>query len=124
MNKEQELITIHHSIVDAVMAIVANLFLIEQISHNGNKVFIHDGIKIDINERLIVLGLKINLKDCLIEEHGERDGLNRAYGALRSMYLESNNKPIELTQEGREMLEVLFIGLVEDIQAEQTATIH
>ncbi|WP_141670756.1 hypothetical protein, partial [Gilliamella sp. Choc3-5] len=76
MNNQQEVTAIHHSIVDSTMAIIAGLFLIEQINKNSAKVFIHDGIKIDIDKDLIVLGLKMNLKDSLIEDFGESDGLN------------------------------------------------
>ncbi|OCG24710.1 hypothetical protein A9G11_03390 [Gilliamella sp. wkB108] len=124
MNYKQEVNAIHHSIVDSTMAIIAGLFLIEQINKNGAKVFIHDGIKIDIDRDLVVLGLKVSLKDCLIEDFGESEGLNRTYGLLKAMYFESNDKPMELTQSGREMLESLFIDLVIDIKAESSSTIH
>ncbi len=124
MDNKQEVTAIHHSIVDSTMAIIAGLFLIEQINKNGAKVFIHDGIKIDIDRNLIVLGLKTVLKDCLIEDFGEREGLNRTYGLLKAMYFESSDKPMELTQSGREMLESLFIDLAIDIKAESGATIH
>lgn len=124
MDNQQEVTAIHHSIVDSTIAIIAGLFLIEQINKNGAKVFIHDGIKIDIDRDLIVLGLKTALKDCFIEDYGEHEGLNRTYGVLKVMYAESKDKPMELTQPGREMLESLFIDLVEDIKAESSATIH
>lgn len=124
MDNQQEVTEIHHSIVDSTMAIIAGLFLIEQINKNGAKVFIHDGIKIDIDRDLVVLGLKTVLKDRFIEDFGEHEGLNRTYGVLKAMYFESNDKPLELTQSGREMLESLFIDLVEDIKAESSATIH
>ncbi|OCG31334.1 hypothetical protein A9G45_00450 [Gilliamella sp. HK2] len=124
MNNQQEVTAIHHSIVDSTMAIIAGLFLIEQINKNGAKVFIHDGIKIDIDKDLIVLGLKMNLKDSLIEDFGESDGLNRTYGLLKEMYSESNDKPMALTQLGQEMLASLFIDLAEDIKAESSSTIH
>lgn len=115
---------IHHKIVDSTMAIIAGLFLIEQINKNATKVFINDGINIDIDRDLIVLGLKTVLKDCFIEDFGEHEGLNRTYGMLKVMYTESKDKPMELTQSGREMLESLFIDLVIDIKAESRATIH
>lgn len=124
MNNQQEVTVIHHSIVDSTMAIIAGLFLIEQINKNGAKVFIHEGIKIDIDKDLIVLGLKVSLEECLIEDFGESEGLNRTYGVLKVMYTESKDKPMELTQPGREMLESLFIDLVIDIKAESSATIH
>ncbi|OCG22311.1 hypothetical protein A9G22_07765 [Gilliamella sp. App2-1] len=124
MDNQQEVTAIHHSIVDSTMAIIAGLFLIEQINKNGAKVFIHDGIKIDIDKDLIVLGLKMNLKDSLIEDFGESDGLNRTYGLLKEMYSESNDKPMALTQLGQEMLASLFIDLAEDIKAESSSTIH
>ena len=124
MNNQQEVTVIHHSIVDSTMAIIAGLFLIEQINKNGAKVFIHEGIKIDIDKDLIVLGLKVSLEECLIEDFGESEGLNRTYGVLKVMYTESKDKSMELTQPGREMLESLFIDLVIDIKAESSATIH
>ena len=124
MNNQQEVTVIHHSIVDSTMAIIAGLFLIEQINKNGAKVFIHEEIKIDIDMDLIVLGLKVSLEECLIEDFGESEGLNRTYGVLKVMYTESKDKPMELTQPGREMLESLFIDLVIDIKAESSATIH
>jgi hypothetical protein len=124
MDNQQEVIAIHHNIVDLTMAIIANLFLVEQINKNGAKVFIHDGITIDINKDLIVLGLKMNLKDFLIEDFGESDGLNRTYGLLKEMYSESNDKPMALTQLGQEMLTSLFIDLAADIKAESSSTIH
>ncbi|OCG76876.1 hypothetical protein A9G42_06080 [Gilliamella sp. Nev6-6] len=124
MNNQQEVTAIHHSIVDSTMVIIAGLFLIEQINKSGAKVFIHDGIKIDIDKDLIVLGLKMNLKDSLIEDFGESDGLNRTYGLLKEMYSESNDKPMALTQLGQEMLASLFIDLAEDIKAESSSTIH
>jgi hypothetical protein len=124
MNNQQEVTAIHHSIVDSTMAIIAGLFLIEQINKNGAKVFIHDGIKIDIDKDLIVLGLKMNLKDSLIEDFGESDGLNRTYGLLKKMYAESDNKPMALTQFGQEMFASLFIDLAEDIKSESSSTIH
>lgn len=124
MNNQQEVTAIHHSIVDSTMVIIAGLFLIEQINKNGAKVFIHEGIKIDIDKDLIVLGLKVSLEECLIEDFGESEGLNRTYGVLKVMYTESKDKPMELTQPGREMLESLFIDLAIDIKAESSATIH
>ena len=124
MDNQQEVTAIHHSIVDSTMAIIAGLFLIEQINKNGAKVFIHEGIKIDINKDLIVLGLKINLKQYLIENFGESEGLNRTYGVLKDMYTENEDKPISLTPLGQELLSTLFIGLAEDIKAESNATIH
>ncbi|OCG29790.1 hypothetical protein A9G34_06900 [Gilliamella sp. Choc4-2] len=124
MNNQQEVTAIHHSIVDSTMAIIAGLFLIEQINKNSAKVFIHDGIKIDIDKDLIVLGLKMNLKDSLIEDFGESDGLNRTYGLLKKMYAESDNKPMALTQFGQEMFASLFIDLAEDIKSESSSTIH
>ena len=124
MNNQQKVTAIHHIIVDSVMAIVASLFLIEQINKNDSQVFIHEGTKIDINKDLIVLGLKINLKQYLVENFGESEGLNRTYGALKDMYTESADKPISLTPLGQELLSTLFIGLVEDIKAESNATVH
>ena len=124
MDNQQEVTAIHHSIVDSTITIIAGLFLIEQINKNSAKVFIHDGIKIDIVRDLIVLALKTVLKDRFIEDFGEREGLNRTYGVLKAMYFESNDKPLELTQSGREMLESLFIELVIDIKAESSSTIH
>lgn len=124
MDNQQEVTAIHHSIVDSTLAIIACLFLIEQINKNGAKVFVHDEIKIDIDRDLIVLGLKTVLKDCFIEDFGEREGLNRTYGVLKVMYTEINDKPIELTQSGREILESLFIDLVIVIESESSATIH
>ena len=124
MNNNQKITAIHHIIVDSVMAIVASLFLIEQINKNDSQVFIHEGIKIDINKDLIVLGLKINLKQYLIENFGESEGLNRTYGVLKDMYTENEDKPISLTPLGQELLSTLFIGLAEDIKAESNATIH
>lgn len=124
MDNQQEVTAIHHSIVDSTLAIIACLFLIEQINKNGAKVFVHDEIKIDIDRDLIVLGLKTVLKDCFIEDFGEREGLNRTYGVLKAMYTEINDKPIELTQSGREILESLFIDLVIVIESESSATIH
>ena len=124
MNNQREIAEIHHIIVNSTMAIIAGLFLIEQINKNGAKVFIHEEIKIDIDMDLIVLGLKTVLKDYFIEDFGEPEGLNRTYGVLKVMYTESKDKPMELTQPGREMLESLFIDLVIDIKAESSATIH
>ena len=124
MNNNPKITAIHHIIVDSVMAIVASLFLIEQINKNDSQVFIHEGTKIDINKDLIVLGLKINLKQYLIENFGESEGLNRTYGVLKDMYTESADKPISLTPLGQELLSTLFIGLVEDIKAESNATVH
>lgn len=124
MNNNQKITAIHHIIVDSVMAIVASLFLIEQINKNDSQVFIHEGIKIDINKDLIVLGLKINLKQYLIENFGESEGLNRTYGVLKDMYTENEDKPISLTPLGQELLSTLLIGLAEDIKAESNATIH
>lgn len=124
MNNNQKITAIHHIIVDSVMAIVASLFLIEQINKNDSQVFIHEGVKIDINKDLIVLGLKINLKQYLIENFGESEGLNRTYGVLKDMYTENEDKPISLTPLGQELLSTLFIGLAEDIKAESNATIH
>ncbi len=124
MNNNNKITAIHHIIVDSVMAIVASLFLIEQINKNDSQVFIHEGTKIDINKDLIVLGLKINLKQCLIEDFGEKDGLNRTYGMLKDMYIESTDAPLALTSLGQELLSTLFIGLVEDIKAESNATVH
>ena len=124
MNNNPKITAIHHIIVDSVMAIVASLFLIEQINKNDSQVFIHEGTKIDINKDLIVLGLKINLKQYLIENFGESEGLNRTYGTLKDMYTESADKPISLTPLGQELLSTLFIGLVEDIKAESNATVH
>ena len=124
MNNNNKITAIHHIIVDSVMAIVASLFLIEQINKNDSQVFIHEGTKIDINKDLIVLGLKINLKQYLIENFGESEGLNRTYGMLKDMYTESADKPISLTPFGQKLLSTLFIGLVEDIKAESNATVH
>lgn len=124
MNNQQKITAIHHIIVDSVMAIVASLFLIEQINKNDSQVFIHEGTKIDINKDLIVLGLKINLKQYLIENFGESEGLNRTYGALKDMYTENADKLISLTPFGQKLLSTLFIGLVEDIKAESNATVH
>ena len=124
MSNQQKVTAIHHIIVDSTMAIVASLFLIEQINKNDSQVFVHEGIKIDINKDLIVLGLKINLKQYLIENFGESEGLNRTYGTLKDMYTESADKPISLTPLGQELLSTLFIGLVEDIKAESNATVH
>ena len=124
MNNQQKVTAIHHIIVDSVMAIVASLFLIEQINKNDSQVFIHEGTKIDINKDLIVLGLKINLKQYLIENFGESEGLNRTYGVLKDMYTENEDRPISLTPLGQELLSILFIGLAEDIKAESNATIH
>ena len=124
MDNNQKITAIHHIIVDSTMAIVASLFLIEQINKNDSQVFVHKGTKIDINKDLIVLGLKINLKQNLIEHFGESEGLNRTYGMLKDMYTESADKPISLTPLGQELLSTLFIDLVEDIKAESNATIH
>ena len=124
MNNNQKITAIHHIIVDSTMAIVAGLFLIEQINKNDSQVFIHEGIKIDINKDLIVLGLNINLKQCLIEDFGESEGLNRTYGMLKDMYTESEDKPISLTPFGQELLSSLFIDLAENIKAESNGTIH
>ena len=124
MNNQQKVTAIHHIIVDSTMAIVASLFLIEQINKNDSQVFVHEGVKIDINKDLIVLGLDINLKQCLIEDFGEKEGLNRTYGMLKDMYTESDDKPISLTPFGQELLSSLFIDLAEDIKAESNATIH
>ena len=124
MSNNQKITAIHYVIVDSIMAIVASLFLIEQINKNDSQVFVHKGTKIDINKDLIVLGLKINLKQNLIEDFGESEGLNRTYGMLKDMYTESADKPISLTPFGQKLLSTLFIGLVEDIKAESNATIH
>lgn len=124
MNNNQKITAIHHIIVDSTMAIIASLFLIEQINKNDSQVFVHEGIKIDINKDLIALGLKINLKQYLIENFGESEGLNRTYGVLKDMYTENEDKPISLTPLGQELLSTLFIGLAEDIKAESNATIH
>lgn len=124
MNNQQKVTAIHHIIVDSTMAIVASLFLIEQINKNDSQVFVHEGVKIDINKDLIVLGLDINLKQCLIEDFGEKEGLNRTYGMLKDMYTESDDKPISLTPFGQELLSSLFIDLAEDIKAESNGTIH
>ena len=124
MSNQQKVTAIHHIIVDSAMAIVASLFLIEQINKNDSQVFVHEGIKIDINKDLIVLGLKINLKQYLIENFGESEGLNRTYGVLKDMYTENEDKPMSLTPFGQELLSTLFIGLAEDIKAESNATIH
>ena len=124
MDNQQEVTAIHHSIVDSTMAIIAGLFLIEQINKNGAKVFIHEGIKIDIDKDLIVLGLKVSLEESLIEDFGESEGLNRTYGMLKDMYTESADKPISLTPFGQKLLSTLFIDLVEDIKAESNGTIH
>ena len=124
MNNQQKVTAIHHIIVDSTMAIIASLFLIEQINKNDSQVFIHEGTKIDINKDLIVLGLKINLKQYLIENFGESEGLNRTYGVLKDMYTENEDKPISLTPLGQELLSTLFIGLAEDIKAESNATVH
>ena len=124
MSNNPKITAIHYVIVDSIMAIVASLFLIEQINKNDSQVFIHEGTKIDINKDLIVLGLDINLKQCLIEDFGEKEGLNRTYGMLKDMYTESADKPISLTPLGQELLSTLFIDLVEDIKAESNATIH
>ena len=124
MNNNPKITAIHHIIVDSTMAIIASLFLIEQINKNDSQVFVHEGIKIDINKDLIVLGLDINLKQCLIEDFGEKDGLNRTYGMLKDMYTESTDAPLALTSLGQELLSTLFIDLVEDIKAESNATIH
>ena len=80
--------------------------------------------KIDINKDLIVLGLNINLKQCLIEDFGESEGLNRTYGMLKDMYTKSADKPISLTPLGQKLLSTLFIGLTKDIKTEYNATIH
>ena len=124
MNNNNKITAIHHIIVDSTMAIVASLFLIEQINKNDSQVFIHEGTKIDINKDLIVLGLDINLKQNLIELFGESEGLNRTYGMLKDMYTESADKPISLTPYGQELLSTLFIDLAEDIKAESNGTIH
>ena len=124
MNNNNKITAIHHIIVDSTMAIVASLFLIEQINKNDSQVFIHEGTKIDINKDLIVLGLKINLKQYLIENFGESEGLNRTYGVLKDMYTENEDKPISLTPLGQKLLSTLFIGLAEDIKAESNGTIH
>ncbi|MCX8597805.1 MULTISPECIES: hypothetical protein [unclassified Gilliamella] len=124
MNNNNKITAIHHIIVDSTMAIVASLFLIEQINKNDSQVFVHEGVKIDINKDLIVLGLDINLKQCLIEDFGEKEGLNRTYGMLKDMYTESDDKPISLTPFGQELLSSLFIDLAEDIKAESNGTIH
>ena len=124
MNNNNKITAIHHIIVDSTMAIVASLFLIEQINKNDSQVFVHEGVKIDINKDLIVLGLDINLKQCLIEDFGEKEGLNRTYGMLKDMYIESTDAPLALTSLGQELLSTLFIDLVEDIKAESNGTIH
>ena len=124
MNNNNKITAIHYVIVDSTMAIVASLFLIEQINKNDSQVFIHEGTKIDINKDLIVLGLDINLKQCLIEDFGEKEGLNRTYGMLKDMYIESTDAPLALTSLGQELLSTLFIDLVEDIKAESNGTIH
>lgn len=124
-NQEQEFIKVHHSIVDAVISIVANLFIIEVMNKNGCKVFQHKGVNVDINTDLLVLGLTVNLKDYFIEEFGEREGLNRAYGALKTMYFDAiDKKPMELSPEGREMLNVLLIAVVDDYLLDASSTIH
>ena len=124
MSNNQKITAIHYVIVDSIMAIVASLFLIEQINKNDSQVFVHKGTKIDINKDLIVLGLNINLKQCLIEDFGESEGLNRTYGMLKDMYTESADKPISLTPLGQKLLSTLFIGLTKDIKTESNATIH
>ena len=124
MNNNPKISALHHIIVDSTMAIVASLFLIEQINKNDSQVFVHKGTKIDINKDLIVLGLKINLKQNLIEHFGESEGLNRTYGVLKDMYTENEDKPISLTPFGQKLLSTLFIGLAEDIKAESNGTIH
>ena len=124
MSNNQKITAIHYVIVDSIMAIVASLFLIEQINKNDSQVFVHKGTKIDINKDLIVLGLNINLKQCLIEDFGESEGLNRTYGMLKDMYTKSADKPISLTPLGQKLLSTLFIGLTKDIKTEYNATIH
>ena len=124
MSNNQKITAIHYVIVDSIMAILASLFLIEQINKNDSQVFVHKGTKIDINKDLIVLGLNINLKQCLIEDFGESEGLNRTYGMLKDMYTESADKPISLTPLGQKLLSTLFIGLTKDIKTEYNATIH
>lgn len=115
---DQELITIHHCIVDSVMRIVANLALIDQMNKTGRKVFIHNNITIELNADLIVLGLKTNLKDFLIDEHGEKEGLARCYTILKDMYIEDGTNPIRLSMTGHELIDTLFISVVEDFQAD------
>lgn len=127
INKEQELMTIHHCIVDSVMRIVANLAIVDQINKTGRKAFIHDNIVIELNADLIVLGLKTNLKDFLIEEHGEREGLAKCYTILKDMYIEDETNPIELSKTGHELIDTLFISVVENFQADnqaQSRTLH
>ncbi|KES17512.1 hypothetical protein GASC598I20_010720, partial [Gilliamella apicola SCGC AB-598-I20] len=50
MNNNNKITAIHHIIVDSTMAIVAGLFLIEQINKNYSPVFVHEGTKIDITK--------------------------------------------------------------------------
>ncbi|WP_392564724.1 hypothetical protein RHO13_04770 [Orbus wheelerorum] len=127
ISNEQELITIHHGIVDSIMRIVANLALLDQINKTGRKVFIHNNIVVEINADLIVMGLRVNLKEFLIEEHGEQEGLARCYTILKEMYIESGNNPIALTKTGHDLIDTLFISVVEDYQADSQAhakTLH
>jgi len=127
INNEQELMTIHHCIVDSIMRIVANLALLNQINKTGRKVFIHNNIVVEINADLIVMGLNVNLKDFLIEEYGEQEGLARCYTILKDMYIENGNNPIALSKTGHDLIDTLFISVVEDYQADnqvQPKTLH
>lgn len=126
---EKELIFIHHGIVDSTIRIVANLFLLDQIDKNGRKVFIHNNIAIELNAELISQALDMNIKKLIIDTHGEREGLNKAYILFKSMYQEVNDEPIELTKYGHEMLEMIFIEVINNCEAAansptQTRTLH
>lgn len=124
MDNQQRITTINHVIVDSTMAIIAGLFLIEQINKNNSQVFIHEGVKIDISNESIMLGLNVCIKQALIEGFGEIKGLNRTYGILKDMYIVSTDKPIALTSFGRELLSSLFIGLAEHTKAKSNQTIN
>lgn len=123
--KEQaQLLKLHHIIVDSTMGIVASLYLTEILKRNGSMVFIHNNVTLNLDANLIVIGLNMNLKDYLIEDYGESDGLNRTYGCLRSMYTESEGKPTEISESGREFINGFLIALLDDYKQLDNAQLH
>lgn len=124
-----ELNFIHHNIVDMKMRIIAQLYLLTLLTKNGSSFFIHNNICLELNLNLIVKALEANIKKICIENWGEKDGLNKSYILLNDMYNEINGEAKELTEYGYELLNLIFIKVINRFKhienfPEQITTLH
>lgn len=113
-NEEKELIKTNHKIVDSLIEIVAHLALNNQIKKTGGAFFIHKNVKMEIDIGLIVAGIKFNLKDFMIEESGEKEGLDRCYNILNLLHITDGAGSRMLSKEGLGLIDALFTSVAED----------